>query len=206
MSLYLISTSNFNVQKLSLGDVQNRKSRDGNKYQNIPIIYDGKKARVRLSGRFQVKEFGDLSLVVQVDDDNRKLFEEFGEKFNTLSVGSLNLIKGDNFYLKIYTKPNGKINVKFWELFERDGKEYRKPLRNLDNLIGKNFEGEAVFSLDNIYVVKNKKGELIPKSIISVAEEVLVRDIIEEHSYFEEEYPVWEDSEDEGVDEHTPPP
>ena len=99
-----------------------------------------------------------------------------------------------------------KINVKFWELFERDGKEYRKPLRNLDNLIGKNFEGEAVFSLDNIYVVKNKKGELIPKSIISVAEEVLVRDIIEEHSYFEEEYPVWEDSEDEGVDEHTPPP
>ena len=206
MSLYLISTSNFNVQKLSLGDVQNRKSRDGNKYQSIPIIYDGKKARVRLSGRFQVKEFGDLSLVVQVDDDNRKLFEEFGEKFNTLSGGSLNLIKEDNFYLKIYTKPNEKINVKFWELFERDGKEYRKPLRNLDNLIGKNFEGEAVFSLDNIYVVKNKKGELIPKSIISVAEEVLVRDIIEEHSYFEDEYPVWEDSEDEGVDEHTPPP
>ena len=73
-------------------------------------------------------------------------------------------------------------------------------------MIGNNFKGEAVFSLDNIYVVKNKKGELILESIISVAEELLVKDIIEEHSYFEEEYPVWEDSEDEGVDEHIPPP
>ena len=103
MSLYPILTSNFNVQKLSLGDVQNKKSRDGNKYQNIPILYDGKKEIVKLSGRFQVKEFGDLSLVEQVDDDNRKLFEESGETFNTLSGGSLNLMKGDNFYLKIYT-------------------------------------------------------------------------------------------------------
>ena len=190
MSLYPILISNFNVQKLSLGDVQNKKSRDGNKYQNIPILYDGKKEIVKQSGRFQVKEFGDLSLVEQVDDDNRKLFEESGETFNTLSGGSLNLMKGDNFYLKIYTKPNEKMNVKFWELFERDENEYRRPLHNPGNLIGKNFEGEAVFSLDNIYVVKNKKGELIPKSIISAAEEVPVRDIIEEHSYFEEEYPV----------------
>ena len=37
----------------------------------ILVLYDGKKARVRLSGRFQVKEFGDLSLVVQIDDDNK---------------------------------------------------------------------------------------------------------------------------------------
>ena len=57
-----------------------KRSRDGNKYQNIPIRYDGKKARVKLSGRFQVKEYGDLSLVVQIDDDNRKLFVEFEEK------------------------------------------------------------------------------------------------------------------------------
>ena len=84
-----------------------------------------------LSGRFKIKEFGDLSLVVQVDDDNRKLFEEFEEKLRSLAFDkkdSLKLIKGDNFYLKIYTKPNRKINAKFWKLVERDGKEYRKPL------------------------------------------------------------------------------
>ena len=43
MSLYPISTSNYNIQKLSLEKIQNKKSRDGNKYQNSPIIYDGKK-------------------------------------------------------------------------------------------------------------------------------------------------------------------
>ena len=144
---------------------------------------------------------------MQVDDHNRKLFEEFEEKLRSLTNEQsladkkdfLKLIKGGNFYLKIYTKPNGKINVKFWELIERDGKEFRKPLRNPDNLIEKKFEGEAVFSLDNIFMGKTK-------SIISVAEELLVRHIIEEHSYFEEEYPVLEDSEDEGDDEYTLPP
>ena len=225
MSSNLISTGNFKKEKLSLGNVQNKKSRDGNKYQNIPIFYDGKNVRVRLSGRFKLKKFGDLSLVVQVDDDNRKLFDEFEEKLRTLAYeqslagkkDSLKLIKGDNFYLKMYNKPNGKINVKFWRLVERDGKEYRKPLHNPDNLIGKNFEGEAVFSLDNIFMGKTKKGESFPQRIISVAEEVLVRGIIEEHSYFEEEYPVLQDSEDseddddsndsrDEVDEHTPPP
>ena len=70
---------------------------------------------------------GDLSLVVQVDDDNRKLFEEFEEKLRTLiNDKSLKWVKKDNVYLKIYNKPNGKMNMKFWQLFERDGKEYRK--------------------------------------------------------------------------------
>ena len=84
MSQNPILTSNYNVQKLSLGNVQDKKSRDGNKYQNIPILYDGKKARIRLNGRFQINEFGDLSLVVQVDDDNRKLFGDFEEKLRSL--------------------------------------------------------------------------------------------------------------------------
>ena len=68
-----------------------------------------------------------MSLVVQVDDDNRKLFEEFEEKLRTLiNDKSLKWAKKDNVYLKIYNKPNGKMNMKFWQLFERDGKEYRK--------------------------------------------------------------------------------
>ena len=213
MSSNLISTSNFKKEKLSLGNVQNKKSRERKDCQNIPILYDGKNVRVRLSGRFKLKEFGDLSLVVQVDDDNRKLFEEFEEKLRTLiSDNSLKWVKEDNVYLKIYTKPNRKMNVKFWELFEIDGKEYRKLLHNPDNLIEKNFEGEVVFRLNKIFNGKINKGKDSLKSIISVAEEVLIRGIIEERSYFEEEYPVLEDSErssvenwDEGEDEHTPP-
>ena len=131
---------------------------------------------------------------------------------NTLLINdkSLKWVKKDNVYLKIFDKPNRKMNVKFWQLFERDGKEYRKPLHNPENLIEKNFEGEVVFKLDKIFNGKISKGKDSLKSIISVAEEVLVREVIEEYSYFEEEYPVWEESEDDdnsdGVDEHTPPP
>ena len=88
------------------------------------------------------------------------------------------------------------MNVKFWELFEIDEKEYRKPLHNPVNLIEKNFEGEVVFRLNKIFNGKINKGKDSLKSIISFAEEVLVRGIIEEHSYFEEEFPVLEDSED----------
>ena len=116
--LYPISTSNFNVQKLSLESVQSKKSRDGNKFQNIPILYDAKKARVRLSGRFQVKELGDLSLIVQVDDDNRKVFEEFEVKlWHHSGDCPLKLIKGDSVYLKIYTKPNGKNECQILAIF-----------------------------------------------------------------------------------------
>ena len=93
--------------------------------------------------------------------------------------------------------------MKFWELFEIDGKEYRKPLHNPDNLIQKNFEGEVIFKLDKIFIGKINKGKDYSKNIISVAEEVLVREVIEE-------CPVLEESEDDhsrdGVDEHTPPP
>ena len=184
---------------------------DGKDYQNIPIFYDEKNVRVRLSGRFKLKEFGDLRLVVQVDDHNRKLFEGFEEKLRTLiNDNSLKWAKGDNVYLKIYIKTNRKMNVKFWELFEIDGKEYRKPIHNPENLIDKNFEGEVVFKLDKISIGKINKGKDYLKSIISVAEEVLVREVIEEESYFAEEYPVWEYSKrslvenwDEGEDEHT---
>ena len=196
MSSNLISTNNFNVQELSLGNVQNKKSKEGKDYQNIPILYDEEKLRIRVSGRFRLKEFGDLSHVVQVDDDNRKLFEEFEEKLRTLiNDKSLKWVKKDNIYLKIYNKLNGKMNVKFWQLFERDRKEYRKPLHNPKNLIEKNFEGEVVFRLNKIFNRKTNQGKDSLKSIISVVGEILVREVIEEHSYFEEEYPVGKYSE-----------
>ena len=46
----MITTTNYNSQKLSLGSLQNKKSRTGNRYQNIPILYDGRKALVHLCG------------------------------------------------------------------------------------------------------------------------------------------------------------
>ena len=52
-----------------------KKSKEGKDYQDIPILYEGNNARIRMRGRFKLKELhSDLSLLIQVDDDNRKLF------------------------------------------------------------------------------------------------------------------------------------
>ena len=52
----MITTTNYNTQKISLGSIQNKKSREGIEYQNIPILYDGKRSIVHLCGRFKLEE------------------------------------------------------------------------------------------------------------------------------------------------------
>ena len=164
-----MSTINYNAQKISLDLLQDKKSRDGKKYQNIPILYDGRKALVHLCGRFQLRP--DLSFAVEVDDDNRNLFEDFEKKLQSLTDYEVKLIKYGRVYLKIYLN-EGKMVPKFWKVFEKisksgsseqSSKEYKKTIWEKESLIGKHIEGEIVFSIANIFVGKNTK------SIICVA-------------------------------------
>ena len=163
----MITTNEYNTQKISLGSLQNKKSREGIEYQNIPILYDGKRAIVHLCGRFNLEEDVSFdsspnysnSLGGEVDDDNRKLCE---------------------------------MAPKFWEVFCEDGKsgsseqsskEYKKAVWDEESLLGKYIEGEVVFSIANIFVGKSQ-------SIICVAKEILVKEVMNEKSYFGK-YPVW---------------
>ena len=127
------------------------------------------------------------------------MFEDFEKKLQSLVEDEVKLIKYDRVYLKIYLN-EGKMIPKFWKVFEKNGKEYKKAILNKDSLDWKNIEGEIVFSIANIFVEKNTKSEDMtePKSIICVAKEILVREIMEEKSYFG--IPVGEDSDDEGED------
>ena len=188
----MITTNEYNTQKISLGSLQNKKSREGIEYQNIPILYDGKKAIVHLCGRFNLEEDVSFdsspnysnSLGVEVDDDNRKLFEDFEKKLQSLTGDcELKLIKYDRVYLKIYVNDKGEMAPKFWEVFEKDGKEYKKEIWDEESLLGKYIEGEVVFSIANIFVGKSQ-------SIICVAKEILVKEVMNEKSYFGK-YPVW---------------
>ena len=52
--LKMITTTNYNSQKISLGSLREKKSKEGIEYQNIPILYGGKKAIVHLCGRFKL--------------------------------------------------------------------------------------------------------------------------------------------------------
>ena len=207
----MITKTNYNSQKISLGSLREKKSKEGIEYQNIPILYDGKKAIVHLCGRFKLipdwkTDYSPSnSLAVEVDDDNRKLFEDFEKKIHSEAGDEVELIKYDKVFLKIYLNDKGKMVTKFWKVFEKNGKEYKKAIRDKESLDWKNIEGEIVFSIANIFIEKYIGGEeeeealAEPKSIICVAKEILVREIIEEErSYFN--IPVGEDSDDEGED------
>ena len=163
-----------------------------------------------LCGRFKLEEDVSFdsspnysnSLGVDVDDDNRKLFEDFEKKLQSLTGdGELKLIKYDRVYLKIYVNYKGEMAPKFWDVFCEDGKsgspeqrpkgrsealsskEYKKPVWDKESLLGKYIEGEVVFSIANIFVGKSQ-------SIICVAKEILVREIIEEERSYFLKYPV----------------
>ena len=189
----MITTNEYNTQKISLGSLQDKKSRDtGIRYQNIPILYDERNALVHLCGRFNLEEDVSFdsspnysnSLGVEVDADNRKLFEDFEKKLQSLTGDcELKLIKYGRVYLKIYFNDKGEMVPKFWEVFWKDGKEYKKAIWDEESLPGKNIEGEIVFSIANILVGK-------PQSIICVAKEILVKEVMNEKSYFGK-YPVW---------------
>ena len=99
--LKMITTTNYKPEKISIGGLKHKTSRTGNRYQNIPILYDERKAIVHLCGRFMVipgyvvappgesaieevvimgDNFGKndtYSIAIEVDADNRKLFEDF---------------------------------------------------------------------------------------------------------------------------------
>ena len=224
-------TTNYKPEKISIRGLQNKKSRTGNRYQNIPILYDERKAIVHLCGRFmvipdyvvappgkraieEVTIMGDnfsnkdtYSMAIEVDADNRKLFEDFeselmyflenypGEPWSSSTIEKVRLIQKNNkVYLKLYFDEKRSAVPKFWKVIEKDGEERKRRIWDTESLNWKKIEGEIVFSIANIFI--GRKQEL--KSIICVAKEILVREIIkDEKSYFSYET----DEEDDEVSE-----
>ena len=228
----MITTTNYKPEKISIRGLQNKKSRTGNRYQNIPILYDERKAIVHLCGRFmvipdyapagsasvvapersstaspgkraieEVAIMGDnfnsndtYSIAIEVDADNRKFFEDFegelmyylenypGEPWSSSTIEKVRLIQKNNkVYLKLYFDEKRSAVPKFWKVIEKDGEERKRRIWDTESLNWKKIEGEIVFSIANIFIGRKQE----PKSIICVAKEILVRDIIkDEKSYF----------------------
>ena len=227
----MITTTNYKPEKISIGGLQNKKSRTGNRYQNIPILYDERKAIVHLCGRFmvipdyapagsasvvappgkraieEVAIMGDnfnnndtYSIAIEVDADNRKFFEDFegalmyylenypGEPWSSSTIEKVRLIQKNNkVYLKLYFDEKRSAVPKFWKVIEKDGEERKRRIQNTESLNWKKIEGEIVFSIANIFIGRKTQSakQQEPKSIICVAKEILVREIIkDEKSYF----------------------
>ena len=233
---FIKNDNNYKPEKISIGGLQNKKSRTGNRYQNIPILYDERKAIVHLCGRFMVipdyvvappgkraieevaimgDNFGNkdtYSIAIEVDAYNRRFFEDFegelmyflenypGEPWSSSTIEKVRLIqKNDKAYLKLYFD-GGKSVPKFWKVIEKDGEERKRLIYDTESLNWKKMEGEIVFSIANIFIGRKTQSakQQEPKSIICVAKEILVREIIKnEKSYFSYET----DEEDDEVSE-----
>ena len=128
-----------------------------------------------------------------------KFFEDFedvlgyylenypGEPWPESVTDNISLIrKNDKVYLKLYFD-EGRPVPKFWKVIEKDGKERKRRIQDTESLNWKKIEGEIVFSIANIFVGRKTQSakQQEPKSIICVAKEILVKDIVkDEKSYF----------------------
>ena len=179
----LITINSFTPDKLKAESPKEKKSKGGKSYYNSQISYAGVKARILLSGVFQVsdyakKNFGkELSLILLPNEG--KEIEKNLKLLNDLQC-TLNLEEGIRLHTDglVFMRLYG--NAKFWKLIKDDnGVECRQKL-NPGDIVGTRFKGDVLFRLDNIFMGIGKRG-LSQKSVISVVEEVLYK---EEESYF----------------------
>ena len=103
----MITTTNYNTQKISLGSLQNKKSREGIEYQNIPILYDGKRSIFHCAEDLNWKKmFLLIALPITLTLSvwtlmmiTENYFEDFEEKLQSLTGdGELKLIKYGRVY------------------------------------------------------------------------------------------------------------
>ena len=179
----LITINSFTPDKLKVESPKEKKSKGGKSYYNSQISYAGVKARILLSGVFQVsdyakKNFGkELSLILLPNEG--KEIEKNLKLLNDLQC-TLNLEEGIRLHTDglVFMRLYG--NAKFWKLIKDDNWVERRQKLNPGDIVGTRFKGDVLFRLDNIFMGIGKRG-LSQKSVISVVEEALYK---EEESYF----------------------
>ena len=128
----LITINSFTPDKLKVESPKEKKSKDGKSYYNSLISYAGGKARILLSGVFQVsdyakKNFGkELSLILLPNEGEE--IEKNLKLLNDLQC-ALNLEEGISLHTDglVFMRLYG--NAKFWKLIKDDnGVERRQKL------------------------------------------------------------------------------
>ena len=110
--LKMITTTNYKPEKISIGGLQNKKSRTGNRYQNIPILYDERKAIVHLCGRFMViPDYAPAGSASVVAPPGKRAIEEvaiMGDNFNNNDTYSI-AIEVDAYNRKFFEDFEGEL-------------------------------------------------------------------------------------------------
>ena len=108
----MITTTNYKPEKISIGGLQNKKSRTGNRYQNIPILYDERKAIVHLCGRFMViPDYAPAGSASVVAPPGKRAIEEvasMGDNFGNKDTYSI-AIEVDAYNRKFFEDFEGEL-------------------------------------------------------------------------------------------------
>ena len=152
----LITINSFTPDKLRVESPKEKKSKGGQFYYNSQISYDGGKARILLSGVFQVsdyakKNFGkkELSLILLPNEGEE--IEKNLKLLNDLQC-ALNLEEDIRIHTDglVFMRLYG--NAKFWKLIKDDNGVERRQKFNPGDIVGTRFKGDVLFRLDNIFM------------------------------------------------------
>ena len=172
----------------------------------IPCLNNDKKLQVKLKTKFKIYSHEDsFSLGITIPEEQLDFFKDLekhlnsaamtmkkeiakiGQSFARFQEGDFTLVKTDKseqekIYAKIYPSkiPTTDFSCRFWELCESSGERKKKqPILRQKDLVNMPLRGQVVFSIKHLFC-----GNV--KAITCIVDEVLVEEIVQSQSAFDE--------------------
>ena len=176
----------------------------------LPCLHNGERLQVKLPTRFKIYSHSgnggndSFSLGISLPEDSLKFFRDLEKHLNALAMkktkevekigrifarydqGDFSLLKVDKseqekIYAKIYPSklPNQDFSCRFWQLCEVKGRKKKKPIPHPTTLINMPLRGQVVFSVKHLFC-----GNV--KTITCIVDEVLVEEVVQSVSAFDD--------------------
>ena len=192
----------------------------------LPCLHKDERLQVKLPTRFKIYSHSgaegrngngndSFSLGISIPEDSLEFFRDLEKHLNALAMkktkevakigqvfgryqeGDFSLLKVDKseqekIYAKIYPSklPNQDFSCRFWQLCEVKGRKKKKAIPHPTQLINMPLRGQVVFSVKHLFC-----GNV--KTITCIVDEVLVEEVVQSVSAFDD----FEDRDEESSDE-----
>ena len=170
----------------------------------LPCLHNNERLQVKLATKFKIfsHQEDSFSLGITLPDESKKFFKdlekhlnalakkkkpevkEIGPNFARFQEGDFILLKTDKseqekIYAKIYPSklPNSDFSCRFWEVCDEGTR--KKSISKAKNLVNIPLRGQVVFSVKHLFC-----GNV--KAITCIVDEVLVEEIVQTASAFDE--------------------
>ena len=210
-----LSSLKMNLEKISISnitlDTPVKKSSGKIPFCLLPCLHSGERLQIKLPTRFKIYAHsgqGDqdsFSLGISLPEGSLKFFrdlekhlnvlamskqkevEKIGRIFGRFNQGDFSLLKVDKseqekIYAKIYPSkfPAQDFSCRFWQVCAvKGGKKKKKPFPNPSTLINMPLRGQVVFSVKHLFC-----GNV--KTITCIVDEVLVEEVVQAVSHFDD--------------------